>query len=138
MVELPDKLTQFKSEFAKQIAMEEEKARNLNIWLVKGQHSLKRGTSESVLGKGGKQREGQLTSLNNSRLYSSVGSLPSLLVIDNLVNDEENWVTTEQFKEILDQKEKEISQVKVWCSKVLSVRSHITFSCSTLTKIRKE
>jgi len=110
-MELPDNLSQFKSEFAKQIAMEEEKARNLNIWLLKGQHVLKRGTSESVLGKGGKQRQGQLTGLNNSKLHSSVGSLPSLLVIDNLVNDEENWVTTEQFKEILDQKEKEISQV---------------------------
>ena len=65
--------------------------------------------------RGEKQRQGQLTSLNSSKLHSSVGSLPSLLVIDNLVNDEENWVTTEQFKEILDQKEKEISQVTVWC-----------------------
>jgi len=111
-MELPDNLSQFKSEFAKQIAMEEEKARNLNIWLLKGQHVLKRGISESVLGKEGKQRQGQLTALNTSKLHSSVGSLPSLLVIDKLVNDEEDWVTTEQFKEILDQKEKEISQVK--------------------------
>ena len=106
-MELSEEVGQFKSEFAKQIAMEEGKARNLNILLLKGQHSLKRGTSESVIGKCKK------LSVRHSKFHGSVGSLPSLVLSsDHHTADivkEENWVNSEQFKDILAQKEKEIS-----------------------------
>jgi len=111
-MELPDDFGQFKSEFARQIAMEEEKAKNLNIWLLKGQHGLKRGTSESVLGKARKKPLRQGTDINSSKLHGSVGSLPSLVLVDKLVDEEEQWVTADQFIDILDQKEKQISQVQ--------------------------
>eukprot|EP00092_Neocalanus_flemingeri_P030615 GFUD01033242.1.p1 GENE.GFUD01033242.1~~GFUD01033242.1.p1 ORF type:complete len:525 (+),score=146.87 GFUD01033242.1:71-1645(+) len=112
-MELPDNFGEFKSEFAKQIAMEDEKAKNLNIWLLKGQHSLRRGTSESVLGRGKQQLPGH-QAFKNSNLRGSVGSLPSLVMRDNdvLVDDGEEWVTSDQFKDILEQKEKEVSQVQ--------------------------
>ena len=112
-MELPDDFGQFKSEFARQIAMEEEKAKNLNIWLLKGQHGLKRGTSESVLGKARKHPLGQGQAFHNSKFHGSVGSLPSLVLVDKLVNEEEQWVTADQFIDILEQKEKQISQVQV-------------------------
>jgi len=107
-MDLPDDFGQFKSEFARQIAMEEEKARNLNIWLLKGQHGLRRGTSESLLGSN--QLLGQ-DSLNRSKLCGSVGSLPSLLLQGKQEEDEEeNWVSSEEFKDILDKKEFKLKQ----------------------------
>ena len=112
-MELSEEVGQFKSEFAKQIAMEEGKARNLNILLLKGQHSLKRGTSESVIGKCKILSVRHSSALNNTKFHGSVGSLPSLVLSsDHHTADivkEENWVTSEQFKDILAQKEKEIS-----------------------------
>ena len=101
----------FKSDFARQVAMEEEKVRNLNIWVLRGQHSLRRGTSESVLGSKKGIRAGQ-SSAFSSKLHGhgSVGSLPSLVNNDD---GEEIWVTTDKFKDILDQKEKEISEEQV-------------------------
>ena len=112
-MELPDDFGQFKSEFARQIAMEEEKAKNLNIWLLKGQHGLKRGTSESVLGKARKKPLRQGTDINSSKLHGSVGSLPSLVLVDKLVDEEEQWVTADQFIDILDQKERQNYQIQV-------------------------
>ena len=77
-MELSEELGQFKSEFAKQIAVEVEKAKNMNILLVKGQHFLKRGTSESVLGKWKKKPFKHSSAFNSSKFHGSVGSLPSL------------------------------------------------------------
>ena len=112
-MEFNNEIGHFKSDFARQVAMEEEKARNLNIWVLKGQHSPRRGTSESVLGskKGIKTPAGQ-SSAFKSKLHGhgSVGSLPSLI---NDEGGEEAWVTSDKFKDILDQKEKEISDVQV-------------------------
>jgi len=111
-MELSEEVGEFKSEFAKKIAME-EKARNLNILRLQGQHSLKRGTSESVLGKCNKLVTNK-SDLYNTKFHGSVGSLPSLVLgSDQLAVDsveDENWVTSEHFKDILEQKEKEISE----------------------------
>jgi hypothetical protein len=78
---------------------------------VKGQHSLKRGTSESVLGKWKKKPFEHSSALNSSKFRGSVGSLPSLVLNDDHTVDKgESWVTSEQFKEILETKEKEMSK----------------------------
>ena len=79
-----------------------------------GRGTLKQSAcmSESVLGsKGKKNTPRQVSAFNNSKLHGSVGSLPSLITADDLV--EEKWVTSDQFKDILVQKEKEISDIKV-------------------------
>ena len=110
-MELLDDFGQFKSEFARQIAMEEEKAKNLNIWLLKGQHGLRRGRSESLLGR--KHHPGHNSAtLNRSKLCGSVGSLPSL-VMPKQEEEEEEWVSSDQFKDILDLKEKKLIQEEV-------------------------
>ena len=110
-MELLDDFGQFKSEFARQIAMEEEKAKNLNIWLLKGQHGLRRGISESILGR--KHPLGHNSApLTRSKLCGSVGSLPSL-VMPKQEEEEEEWVSSDKFKDILDLKEKKLIQEEV-------------------------
>merc|ERR1719318_1672528 len=104
----------FKSDFARQVAMEEEKARNLNIWVLRGQHSLRRGTSESVLirKKEIKTSTGHNSDFNSSRLHGmhgSVGSLPSLFNNDE---SELAWVTHDKFTDSLDQNEKGVIEVQ--------------------------
>jgi len=108
MMNLPDDFGQYKSEFARQIAMEEGKAKDMNIWLLKGQHGLRRGTSESLLGR--MQPLGQEFPLNRSKLCGSVGSLPSLFVPDKQQEEEEIWVSPDEFKDILDLKESKLMQ----------------------------
>ena len=111
-MELLDDFGQFKSEFARQIAMEEEKAKNMNMWLLKGQqHGLRRGRSESLLGR--KHPLGHNSApLSRSKLCGSVGSLPSLLK-PKQEEEEEEWVSSDEFKDILDLKEKKLIEEEV-------------------------
>ena len=102
--------SELKSEFAKQIVMEEENARNLNILMLKRQH-LTRGASETSLGFGKKPQNGNFGAFVNSRSCGSVGSLPSLLKDEFMEDEDGKWVNSDQFKNFLEKKEGELNFV---------------------------
>jgi len=99
---------EFKSEFAKQIVMEEENARNLNILMIKRQH-LTRGASEASLGLGMKLSNGNFGAFVNSRSSGSVGSLSSLIKNEFVEDEDGKWINSDQFKNFLERKEGELN-----------------------------
>ena len=93
----------FKSQFAREIAESEEFIERFPV---------RRGESKSILldtdGTTGHQQDGRNGSLMRPKLashnFGSVGSLPSLS--GDGVKTGEDWVSPQEFREILDKKER--------------------------------
>jgi len=99
---LADEFAQIKAEFAKQIALKGEKAKNMNVQKLKEKHSFKKMTSESGLGS--RRKLTVKDSLTKSNLTGSTESLPSVYFVER----GDNWVSSDEFGEMMEVDDKTV------------------------------
>jgi len=99
---LADEFAQIKAEFAKQIALKGEKAKNMNVQKLKEKHSFKKMTSESGLGL--RRKLTVKESLTKSNLTGSTESLPSVFFVER----GDNWVSSDEFGEMMEVDDKTV------------------------------